>query len=136
MKAKIVRVVGNLVAYVPLGVFVGFNWQDYISTEGSSWSLGIGGVILAIVLVLRATDSAKKVFGSGYVVLATIFVLSMLMKPLIEDLAEITGLLLGGETVNKYIFGPIANKMEVKQTNVSQAQVIAEAIKWSSNGNV
>jgi hypothetical protein len=93
---------GLLASVAPLCAVVAVNWNDYVTTTADAVKLGTGGLIAAILLALKVS-ARIKIPSSTTVVLITL-VLSILLKPILQDLTLLCTAYLSGEVINVIFF--------------------------------
>lgn len=129
-----------LVSIAPLIVVIVLKWNSYTSEPSDSIKLGIGCVIGLIFIFLKVVGKLKM--PSRIVSFGIVFIMSYLLKAILDDLILLSGMALAGETLDMIIFQPFIKKIKEKiqigkQSNATAAQV-EEIIKQylGSNGRV
>lgn len=91
-----------LASIIPLGLVVWMRRDEYIATVGEAVKLSIGGIIVAILLVLKIIGKLKMT--RLVTTLAMIFILSWLLAAVLQDLMLLSGATLFGEVVDEIFF--------------------------------
>ena len=91
-----------LASIIPLGLVVWMHRDEYIATVGQAVKLSIGGIIVAILLLLKIIGKLKK--PRLVTTLAMIFILSWLLAVVLQDLMLLSGAALIGEVVDEIFF--------------------------------
>lgn len=78
------------------------NWERYTKTPGSTVKLCAGGVIVSVFIALKVIGKLRM--PRRIVVFGLVFVLSYLLKALLNDLILISGMAFLGEVVDTLIF--------------------------------
>ena len=96
-------VIGSFLAsIIPLGLVVWIHRDEYIATVGQAVKLSIGGIIVAILLLLKIIGKLKM--PRRVTVFAMIFILSWLLAVVLQDLMLLSGAALIGEVVDEIFF--------------------------------
>jgi hypothetical protein len=112
VKLFLVRMCALIATFLPLGIGIGLESDKYFATRNAGISLTLGGIMAATIVGICMLGKAKAVFGSGVVVCAVIFVMSILLKPVILNLQFLTGLLLIGYIIHAIVFKPWINSLK------------------------
>ena len=91
-----------LASIIPLGLVVWIRRDEYIATVGEAVRLSIGGIIVAILLLLKILGKLKM--PRLVTTLAMIFILSWLLAAVLQDLMLLSGAALFGEVVDEIFF--------------------------------
>lgn len=91
-----------LASIIPLGLVVWMHRDEYIATVGQAFKLSIGGIIVAILLLLKIIGKLKM--PRRVTALAMIFILSWLLAVVLQDLMLLSGAALIGEVVDEIFF--------------------------------
>lgn len=91
-----------LASIIPLGLVVWIHRDEYIATVGQAVKLSIGGIIVAILLVLKIIGKLKM--PRRVTAFAMIFILSWLLAVVLQDLMLLSGAALIGEVVDEIFF--------------------------------
>jgi hypothetical protein len=96
-------VIGSFLAsIIPLGLVVWMHRDEYIATVGQAVKLSIGGIIVAILLLLKIIGKLKM--PRRVTAFAMIFILSWLLAVVLQDLMLLSGAALIGEVVDEIFF--------------------------------
>lgn len=91
-----------LASIIPLGLVVWMHRYEYIATVGQAVKLSIGGIIVAILLLLKIIGKLKM--PRRVTAFAMIFILSWLLAVVLQDLMLLSGAALIGEVVDEIFF--------------------------------
>lgn len=91
-----------LASIIPLGIVVWMHRDEYIATVGQAVKLSIGGIIVAILLLLKIIGKLKM--PRRVTAFAMIFILSWLLAVVLQDLMLLSGAALIGEVVDEIFF--------------------------------
>lgn len=91
-----------LASIIPLGLVVWMHRDEYIATVGQAVKLSIGGIIVAILLLLKIIGKLKM--PRRVTAFAMIFILSWLLAVVLQDLMLLSGAALFGEVVDEIFF--------------------------------
>ena len=100
IKLAILRTGSFLSQLAPMGVYVGINWRNIVTTSQAGWSLTIGGVLVCMVVGLQMAGKLGKVLGNGVTVVASMYVILTLLQPILLQLNDILLCVLIGQGVN------------------------------------
>ncbi|MBQ8178311.1 MAG: hypothetical protein IJ033_03865 [Clostridia bacterium] len=129
-----------LVSIAPLIVVIILKWNSYTSEPSDSIKLGVGCMIGLIFIFLKAVGKLKM--PSRIVSFGIVFIMSYLLKAILDDLILLSGMALAGEALDMIIFQPFIKKIKEKiqigkQANATTAQVEEIVKKYlGSNGRV
>ncbi len=136
VKKVLLQVSGFLASIAPIAVILGLKWDTYTATTTSSISLGIGGAISLVLILIKSLGKIPKNIHPiiKYVVA---LVLVFALDPIIQDLK----LLLCAAIVGELIDLPIEHQVKATQKVIDQkatlsavddqTQTIIDAIKNS-----
>lgn len=129
-----------LVSVAPLLVVIILKWNSYTSEPSDSIKLGVGCMIGLVFVLLKAVGKLKM--PSRIVSFGIVFIMSYLLKAILDDLILLSGMALAGEVLDMIIFQPFIKKIKEKiqigkQANATTAQM-EEVFKQylGSNGRV
>ena len=129
-----------LVSVAPLLVVIILKWNSYTSEPSDSIKLGVGCMIGLVFVLLKAVGKLKM--PSRIVSFGIVFIMSYLLKAILDDLILLSGMALAGEFLDMIIFQPFIKKIKEKiqigkQANATTAQM-EEVLKQylGSNGRV
>lgn len=91
-----------IVSVAPLLICITANWGRYVKTPGDAVSLGLGGMLAAIFLLLKVLGKLKM--PSRVVLYGVVFIMAYLFEALLSDLVLLSGMALLGETVDFIFF--------------------------------
>lgn len=103
VKLRLLQAGGFLTEITPLVVGVGVNWDTYVSTSASQYSLGFGGIFALVLIVLQAFELLPKK-PKRVVVAAVLFGLAYCLQALFADIVFLLGMYLAGEAGELAIF--------------------------------
>lgn len=88
----------------PMGVYVGINWNNIVTTSSEGWSLTVGGVLVCLAVGLQMAGKLGKVLGNGVTITAACYVILTLLQPILLQLNDILLCLLIGQGINVIAF--------------------------------
>lgn len=100
-RLHLLYVVSFIVTLAPLIAVLAINWQSYTETAAETVKLTVGGVLVAIFMLLKVLGKLK--IPRRVVCYAFVFALAYLLEAVLADLMILSGAALLGEVVD-YIF--------------------------------
>lgn len=91
-----------LASIIPLWFVVWIHRDEYIATVGQAVKLSIGGIIVAVLLLLKIIGKLKM--PRRVTAFAMIFILSWLLAVVLQDLMLLSGAALLGEVIDEMFF--------------------------------
>ena len=91
-----------LASIIPLWFVVWIHRDEYIATVGQAVKLSIGGIIVAILLLLKIIGRLRM--SRWVTTLALVFALSWLLAVVLQDLMLLSGAALLGEVIDEMFF--------------------------------
>lgn len=128
-KLRLMQVGGIVTTFLPIAIAVGVNHEAYFATQEAGISLGLGGAMAVMLVVLSALGKAGKLLDSGMKVTTCIFVFALLLEPIILNLKFLSGMLLLGEIANAIVFAPTVHRLKKRIDREETAGVIKEALR-------
>ena len=130
---------GFFASILPLVAVVAWNWQSYARTVPEAVKLGVGGMIAAVLILLKVLG-VLKIPGRVSVV-ALVMLLSYLLRSLLDDLTLLCFAYLLGEALDALLFARPAKRLREKLQMEKQAKVTADAVgdaikSYIGNGRV
>lgn len=141
VKKILLQIGGYLISIAPLAVILGLKWDTYTATTTSTISLGVGGAISLVLILIKSLGKVPKNIHPiiKYVVA---LVLVFALDPIIQDLK----ILLSAAIIGELIDLPIEHQVKVTQKVIdqkatlmsidNQTQAIVDAINKSNKGRV
>lgn len=138
VKKVLLQIGGYVASIAPVAVILGLKWDVYTATTASSISLGVGG---AIALVLMLVKSLGKIPKNIHPIIKYVvaLVLVFALDPIIQDLK----ILLSAAIVGELLDLPIEHQVKATQKIIdqqatlqsidNQTQAIVQAINDSQN---
>lgn len=123
------RIGGIVATFAPIAIAVGANHEDYFVSKAAGISLGLGGGLALILIVLSALGKLGKLVDSGFKVTAFVFTFALLLEPVILNLKFLSGMMLLGEVINAIIFAPQVARLKRKIDREATASVVKEALR-------
>ena len=123
------RIGGIVATFAPIAIAVGVNHEDYFVSKAAGLSLGLGGGLALILIVLSALGKLGKFFDSGFKVSTMVFVFALLLEPVILNLKFLSGMMLLGEMINAVVFAPNVARLKKKIDREATASVVKEALR-------
>ncbi len=99
VKKILLQICGYALSIAPLAVYVGLNWQKYTATTASRVSLGVGGAMVLVLVLLKALDRMPKNV-KPIIRYSVAFVIVLALEPLILDLKYLLAMALAGEVLD------------------------------------
>lgn len=114
-KKVLLQILGYVLSIAPLAVVFGLKWDTYTATTQSSISLGAGGAISLVLILIKSLGKVPKNIHPiiKYVVA---LVLVFALDPIIQDLK----ILLSAAIVGELIDLPIQHQVKVTQKVIDQ----------------
>lgn len=114
-KKVLLQILGYVLSIAPLAVVFGLKWDTYTATTQSSISLGVGGAISLVLILIKSLGKVPKNIHPiiKYVVA---LVLVFALDPIIQDLK----ILLSAAIVGELIDLPIQHQVKVTQKVIDQ----------------
>lgn len=114
-KKVLLQILGYVLSIAPLAVVFGLKWDAYTATTQSSISLGVGGAISLVLILIKSLGKVPKNIHPiiKYVVA---LVLVFALDPIIQDLK----ILLSAAIVGELIDLPIQHQVKVAQKVIDQ----------------
>lgn len=139
VKLGLLRGGAFLSTLAPMGVYVGINWSNIVTTSAEGWSLTVGGVLVCLVVGLQLAGKLGKVLGNGVTVTAAFYVILTLLQPILMQLNDILLCALIGQGVNVVAFKNVIARTQKEMEAELTAGITAETFKGvlsSTNGRV
>lgn len=141
VKKILLQIGGYIVSVTPIVVYAGLNWKRYTATTASCVSLGIGGAIAFVLILLKALNHIPKNV-KPIIKYCVVFALVLALEPLIIDLKYLLAMAIIGEILDIALFQWAISRTD-KQINAqfnvdaqkSQHQELIEAIKSINTSN-
>lgn len=114
-KKMLLQILGYVLSIAPLAVVFGLKWDTYTATTQSTISLGVGGAISLVLILIKSLGKVPKNIHPiiKYVVA---LVLVFALDPIIQDLK----ILLSAAIVGELIDLPIQHQVKVTQKVIDQ----------------
>lgn len=114
-KKLLLQILGYVLSIAPLAVVFGLKWDTYTATTQSTISLGVGGAISLVLILIKSLGKVPKNIHPiiKYIVA---LVLVFALDPIIQDLK----LLLSAAIVGELIDLPIQHQVKVTQKVIDQ----------------
>lgn len=114
-KKVLLQILGYVLSIAPLAVVFGLKWDTYTATTQSTISLGVGGAISLVLILIKSLGKVPKNIHPiiKYIVA---LVLVFALDPIIQDLK----LLLSAAIVGELIDLPIQHQVKVTQKVIDQ----------------
>ena len=110
-----------------MAIFVAFHVKNYISTPADAIRLTAGGLIVALILLLKILGKLK--IPSRITVFSFVFVLSYLLNPLIRDICILSFLALLGEGLDMILGAFIKREREKEATEKIAKETVTKLEK-------
>lgn len=141
IKKILLQIGGFLISILPLCVLVGIRWDVYTATKSTSISLGIGGVMAIILMLVSALDKMPKKIHPC-LRLGVLLLLAVAFRSLLSDIIYLLAAAFVGELLYLCIFEwqikKVSNEIAQQPTLDAmdkQTQAIVEAINNSNQQN-
>jgi hypothetical protein len=128
-KLRLWQAGGILTTFAPIAIAIGVNHEAYFATKEAGISVGLGGAMAIMLVVLSALGKAGSLLNTGMKITACIFVFALLLEPIILNLKFLSGMMLLGELGNETIFAPNVRKIKKHIDREETATVIKEAMR-------
>lgn len=115
VKKVLLQILGYVLSIAPLAVVFGLKWDTYTATTQSAISLGVGGAISLVLILIKSLGKVPKNIHPiiKYIVA---LVLVFALDPIIQDLK----ILLSAAIVGELIDLPIQHQVKVTQKVIDQ----------------
>jgi hypothetical protein len=127
-KLKLWQTGGILTTFAPIAIAVAINHEAYFATKEAGISVGLGGAMAIMLVVLSSLGKAGKLLNTGLKIIACIFVFALLLEPIILNLKFLSGMMLLGEVINEIVFVPKITRIKRTIERKETATFIKEAI--------
>lgn len=141
VKKVLLQISGYLASIAPIAVVLGLKWDTYTATTVSTVSLGVGGAIALVLILIKSLGKIPKNIHP-IIKYAIALVLVFALDPIIKDLK----ILLSAAIIGELIDLPIEHCVKVTQKVIdqkatltsidNQTQAIVDAINKSNGGRV
>lgn len=115
---------GFLASSAPLIAVLIARWDSYVKTWHDGVRLGVGGIILAIMLIAKLKGALK--IPSGTTVAVCLLILSILLSRVLQDLTLLCAAYLIGDLINIFIFKKKIDAINESTRVNREADVIEE----------
>ncbi len=134
MKLKATQLLGFIMSILPLGVYVGINFEQYAPSSTETVKLGIGGAVVGFIFLMKALKKMNLPRGLFGWVLA--LAIAWLLQAILTDIVNLLMMAVAGEVGDELFIQPQVNRMmKAKDTN-ELASAIVKAQSNSSIGRV
>lgn len=116
----VAEVIGFLVSVIPVSAVIAMRWDIYTTDHGSAIKLGIGGVMVAAVVLLTVLGKMKP--PGDIAVLAFLTVMFWLLRSVMDDLLLLTFMLLIGRVGDKVITNTYTKRVREEITAKDSAE--------------
>lgn len=127
IKLLILRVCSFLVSIAPLAIIFILRGDTYLQKPYDAVKLTIGGVLIVIFLIMKVTGKLKM--PRRIVLFFIVFIMSYLLKNIMDDIILISGMALAGEFVDYVAFQYPIKKLKERITIGKTADATAEKIE-------
>lgn len=127
IKLKILQICSFLVSIAPLAIVFALRWGTYTKESSDTIKLTIGSVIIVIFLIMKVAGKLKM--PRRIVLFFIVFIMSYLLKNIMDDIILISGMALAGEFVDYVAFQYPIKKLKEKITIGKTADATAEKIE-------
>lgn len=112
-KDRLLTAASVLTVITPLLVAVGINFNEYFVRRGAGVQVGFGGALALLLILLLAKDKLSVFKGVwGYLI---VFLLAVFLKPIIDDIALLTGMALAGKTADSLFVQPQLKRVRAER---------------------
>lgn len=139
IKLRSLELGGFLASILPLLAVVAWNWSDYTQSVPAKVKLCCGGVIAAVLILLKVLGKLK--LPGDVTVVALVMVLAYLLDALLKDLTLLCGAYLLGFLLERLFFRTPAKRLREKMQIGKQADATAGRVEellqsYLGNGRV
>lgn len=127
MKKKLLQLSGWALSFLPLGIYVGLNFDNYSPSVVETVKLGVGGTSVAVITVLMAIG--KMNIPKGVIGLVMALALAWLMQAIIADMVNLLFFATTGRLGDELFVQPQVKKMAKKKDRNDLADAIAEKME-------
>ncbi|MEG1608991.1 MAG: hypothetical protein RR338_00645 [Clostridia bacterium] len=128
-----------IVSIAPLITVLAMNWGDYTKTPSDTIKLCIGGITVVLFIFLKVIGKLRM--PRRIVLFGVIFLMSYLLKAIMNDLILLSGMALAGEALDLVLFQRAIkitkeNILVGKTADATTVQVEEIFKKYIGNGRV
>ena len=116
-----------IVCIAPIGVAVFINRNDWFGTPQESVKIGIGAIIAAVLIGLKALG--KLHMPRRIVVFAIVFAMTFLLKSILDDLMLLSGRAFLGEALDLVFFQTAIRRTREQLSTEKTAEATAENVE-------
>ena len=124
IKILLLYISSFIASCAPVTIYFLINHDKYIMSTADKIKFGCGAAIVAVIIVLKLMGKLK--INSRILVFATVFILSYLLEPVIQDALVFSFLALVGEIADSVIMF-FVRKMKAKMELEKSAEINAQA---------
>lgn len=138
MKLFLMECGGFLASVIPLAVVFFLNLDRYVQSTRDGWKLGFGGMIVAVLILLKVLGKLR--LPSHITTVAVVTLLSWLLSSLLKDLTLLCAAYLVGEILDALIFRRTAKRLreaiQMEKQADATASRVEDLLKTYINGRV
>ena len=130
---------GFFASVTPVAVVFFLNLDRYVQSTRDGWKLGFGGIIVAVLILLKVLGRLR--LPSHITTVAVVTLLSWLLSSLLKDLTLLCAMYLVGEILDALIFRRTAKRLREAIQMERQADATASRVEdllknYIGNGRV
>ena len=133
LKIPMLYLLSLVLSIAPVTVYASLNWDRYVTTVSEGIRLGCGGSMLLIIVLLKVTGRLKM--PSRTALFGLVFILSYLLKAVLNDLLILSFLALVGELMDS-LCGIFIRRAREEGQRTKNAEATASEIRKALNGRV
>lgn len=138
IKLYVLYFVSFIVSAAPLAVTFAINFDKYTATVAESVKLTVGGIIVLVLLFLKAVNKLSTPKGIVGPLIA--FMLAVMLEAILHDLALLLGMYLLGEAIDliclRWYIKKLDEDIKIGKTANATAKQVEEVIKKYNGGRV
>ena len=127
VKLRLLQAGAFVTSITPLVVGVGVNWDAYVATSASQFSLAFGGIFAVVLMILKTFELLPKK-PQRVVVAAVMFGLAYCLQALLADIVFLLGMYLIGELGEFAIFEHQIKKTKTRIEDEHNVGVMKNAV--------
>ncbi len=127
MKKRLLQLSGWLISFLPLGIYVGLNFDNYSPDVVETVKLGIGGTSVAVITILMALG--KMNIPKGVTGLVIALAIAWLMQAIIADLVTLLFFATTGRLGDVILIQPQVKRIAKKKDTNDLAEAITSKME-------
>ena len=131
LRIALLTVGGFLFSVLPLASLLLLRWERYTALPAGGVRLSVGGIFIALLLLLKVMGKLK--LPSRLTVMTVALILAYLLEALLCDLTLVLWAALIGEALDTLVFSPLLTRARARLSRLTQADATADALASALN---